>query len=116
MNHGFGGRGIKNKQIHLQHNTCSECVQACPPLSSTPKGAPYLQAGEEGEQGVHPGACWEQGLVDVHVQQERRLADVLHDGGVVLMKPHRGIRGHRKTTGPFKHIPNPPNPVPLGGI
>lgn len=71
-------------EIHLQHNTCSEPVQACRLLNGTSKGVTYLQPWEKGEQGVHPGACGEQGLVDVHVQQEGWLADVLHYRGIVL--------------------------------
>lgn len=43
-----------------------------------------LQAGEERKQGVHPGACGQQGFVDVDVQQQRRLTDILHYRCIVL--------------------------------
>lgn len=43
-----------------------------------------LQSGEEGQQRIHPGPSRKQRFVDVDVQQQRRLADVLHDGRIVL--------------------------------
>lgn len=58
-------------------------IKPTPPWQKT-GAASDLQAGEEGEQGVHPGACGQQGLVDVYVQQQRRLTDVLHYRRVVL--------------------------------
>lgn len=44
----------------------------------------HLQPREEGQEGVHPGASRQQRLVDVNIQQERRLADVLHYRRIVL--------------------------------
>lgn len=43
-----------------------------------------LQTGEEGQQRVHPAAHAHRGVVHVHVEQQWRLTDVLHDGTVVL--------------------------------
>lgn len=44
----------------------------------------YLQTRKKGKQRIHPGPSVEHGLVDVHVEQERGLADVPHYGLVVL--------------------------------
>ena len=43
-----------------------------------------LQTREEGQQRVHPCASGKQRFVDVDVQQQRRLANVLHYGSIVL--------------------------------
>lgn len=47
-----------------------------------------LQTGEEGQQRVHPAAHAHRGVVHVHVEQQRGLTDVLHDGTVVLSNAH----------------------------
>lgn len=43
-----------------------------------------LQSREEGQQRVHPGASGKQRFVDVDIQQQRRLANVLHYRCIVL--------------------------------
>lgn len=48
-----------------------------------------LQSGEEGQQRVHPGASRKQRFMDVNVQQQRRLTNVLHYGGIVLNTTYR---------------------------
>lgn len=57
---------------------------------------PDLQTREEGQQRVHPAAHAHGGIVHVDVEQQRRLADVLHDGAVVLSHTHTHTRwsGH----------------------
>jgi len=55
-----------------------------------------LEPGEEGQQGVHPGAGREQWLVDVDVQKQGGLADVLHDGCIVLERHSGGKTGERQ--------------------
>ena len=49
-----------------------------------------LQAGEEGQEGVHPAAHAHGGVVHVHVEQQGGLADVLHDGAVMLQRRSEG--------------------------
>ena len=48
-----------------------------------------LQTREEGQQGVHPGASRKQRFVDVDIQQQRRLANVLHNRCIVLNRTHK---------------------------
>lgn len=55
---------------------------------------PDLQTREEGQQRVHPAAHAHGGIVHVDVEQQRRLADVLHDGAVVLSHTHTCWSGH----------------------
>lgn len=47
-----------------------------------------LQSGEKGQQRVHPGSSRKQRFMDVNIQQQRRLTNVLHYGGIVLNRTH----------------------------
>lgn len=53
-----------------------------------------LQSREEGQQRVHPGASGKQRFVDVDIEQQWRLANVLHYGCIVLNGPYKveGLR------------------------
>lgn len=48
-----------------------------------------LQSREEGQQRVHPGASRKQRFMDMNVQQQWRLTNVLHYGGIVLDTTYR---------------------------
>lgn len=83
--------------VSLQHlrDTAGRSETALDPAETA--NAPFhmllsdLQSREEGQKGVHPGASREQRLVDVDIQQQRRLTDVLHYRCIVL----NGTEGKR---------------------
>lgn len=53
---------------------------------------PDLQTWEERQERVHPAANTHGGIVHVYVEQQRRLADVLHNGTVVLEHTYMIVR------------------------
>lgn len=48
--------------------TASASTQTAAEEADARLESPYLQTGEEGQQGVHPAARVQHGLVDVYVQ------------------------------------------------
>lgn len=74
------------------------------PASRQRRGRSDLQAGEERQQRIHPGPSGKQRFVDVDVQQQRRLADVLHDGRVML-EAKRQSGGKKEKSEPFRTDP-----------
>lgn len=48
-----------------------------------------LQSRKKGQQRVHPGSSRKQRFMDVNIQQQWRLTNVLHYGGIVLNRTYR---------------------------
>lgn len=77
----LGDKQYKLYNRHEGHHRIWQCIQL--------RCNVHLQTGKKSEQRVHPGARGKQRFVYMDVQKQRRLADVLHYGFIVLNRQEK---------------------------